>query len=416
MTHSDCFAVAKRLLPLSEALALIAHRVQPVTGEETISLDQALGRVLANPLVASLSQPPFVSAAMDGFALRFAELADAGRRMKVAARIAAGHPLDSAPPPGSAVQIFTGAPLPEGFDTVVMQEDCSLDADHVLLPEGVIQGSHVRQAGIDFKPGDRLLPAGRRLRPQDIGIAAALGLDRITVRRRLRIGLFSTGDELVAPGQSLAPGQIYDSNRPMLRAALTAMGFEVRDLGRLPDQLDSLVTAFGLNALDHDVLVSTGGVSVGGEDHVRTAIEKLGQIHFWKLAIKPGKPLALGHIGQAAFLGLPGNPVSSLVSLLMAGRALLHHLAGAGPEAALPPPMMIPSASEIKRGGNRQSFLRASLADKDGRLCALPYFSQDSSLISSLVESGGLIELDCGTEPVKIGEPVAFHLYESLLR
>jgi molybdopterin molybdotransferase len=415
MAASDCFAHDHRLMPLADAYALIAERVQPVTGEETIGLDAALGRVLARPVAASLTQPPFANAAMDGFAVRFAELAAAGRRLPIAARIAAGHPESAPPPAASAVQIFTGAPLPQGFDTVAMQEDCTVEDGYVLLPERMAQGDHVRVAGIDFKTGDMLVEAGRRLRPQEIGIIAATGINRIVVKKRLKVGLFSTGDELVEPGRQLALGQIHDSNRPMLRAALTAMGFEVNDLGHLEDRLDSLVTAFGLAGLEQDALVSTGGVSVGGEDHVRAAIEKLGQLHFWKLAIKPGKPLALGQIGGAVFVGLPGNPVSSLISLLLVGRTVLHRLAGACFDAAPPPPLPVPAGRRLARG-NRVNFMRGALVQGEAGLAALPYFSQDSSLISSLVGSQGLIEADIGATPIEAGEPVRFHPYDGLMR
>jgi len=410
MTASDCFAVDRRLLPLAEAHALIAERVKPVTGTEEIGLDQALGRVLAEPLAATLTQPPFANSAMDGYAVRFADLAK-GRRLPIAARIAAGHPAKDVPP-GAAVQIFTGAPLPQGFDSVAMQEDCQTEDGHVVLPENMRLGDHVRQAGIDFKPGDILVEAGRRLRPQEIGLIAATGQSRITVRKRLRVGLFSTGDELAEPGKPLKPGQIHDSNRPMLKAALIAMGFEVQDLGNLEDRLESLVTAFGLAGLEHHALISTGGVSVGGEDHVKAALERLGQLHFWKLALKPGKPLALGQIGETAFIGLPGNPVSSLISLLLVGRSVLHRLAGALLDAAPPVPVLVPSTAKLARAENRVNFLRASL----GANGVTPFSSQDSSLISSLTASSGLIEVDIGEGAVQPGEPVKFHSYDGLLR
>jgi molybdopterin molybdotransferase len=416
MSTDDCFAIDHRLLPLAEAYSLIAERVTAVTGIETVPLESCAGRVLADPLVAPITQPPFDNSAMDGFAIRAADLENGTRRFDIAARIAAGHPSQDALPPGAAAEIFTGAPMPAGFDTVVMVEDCTIEDGIVILPEKIKPGSHVRKAGIDFEQGDVLIPAGRRLRPQDIGLAAAIGTLTLSVRKRLRIGLFSTGDELAAPGAPLGPGQIYDSNRPMLRAALQAMGFEVTDLGHLPDKLDALTTAFGLAALDQDALISTGGVSVGGEDHVKAAIEKLGQIFFWKLALKPGKPLALGHIGQAAFIGLPGNPVSSLVSLLVVGRAVLHRLAGAPLDAELPVGVTVPAGAGLGVPGNRVNFLRASLADKDGELVALPYFSQDSSLISSLAGSSGLIELAAGDKPVDAGSPVVFRAYDSLMR
>ncbi len=416
MISPDCFAADHRLMGLTEAFALINERVAAVTGDETLPLDLCLGRILAEELLAAQSQPPFANAAMDGYGLRHEDLARVGRRLPIAARIAAGHPNALEIPSDCVVQIFTGAPLPVGFDTVVMQEDCLIEGNHVVFPDSVTLGSHVRLPGIDFKPGDRLLAAGQRLRPQDLAIAAAVGRSQLLVKTRLKIGLFSTGDELVEPGQQLGPGQIYDSNRPMLRAALTAMGFDVADLGHLDDRLDGLVTAFALAGMDHDALVSTGGVSVGGEDHVRTAIQQLGQIHFWKLAMKPGKPLALGQIGRAAFLGLPGNPVSSLISLLVVGRIVLQRLAGASLDAVLPRLIPVPAALSLARADNRVNFLRGSLVEQSGQIVALPYFSQDSSLISSLVGSHGLIEVGPGTTAIAAGEAVGFIPYESLLR
>lgn len=416
MNTDDCFAIDHRLLTLPEAFSLIAERVAPVTANETVKLADGNGRVLAEPLTASVTQPPFNNSAMDGFAIRLADLESGQRRLKLAGRIAAGHPGVSAPPPGSAVEIFTGAPLPEGFDTVVMVEDCTRDGEFVVLPDKIKPQAHVRLAGIDFKAGDVLLSPGRRLRPQDIGLAAATGTTKLTVKKRLKIGLFSTGDELVAPGGKLAAGQIFDSNRPMLKAALQAMGFAVTDLGHLPDSLEALTTAFALAALDQDALISTGGVSVGGEDHVRAAIEKLGEIFFWKLALKPGKPLALGHIGQAAFLGLPGNPVSSLISLLVIGRTVLHRLAGSVEDAPLPAGIAVPAGADLGVPGNRINFIRGNLQSRNGGLAALPYFSQDSSLISSLTGSSGLIELAAGTEAVETGTPVLFRAFETMMR
>lgn len=416
MSTDDCFAIDHRLLTLTEASSLIAERVQTIVGTETLPLAACAGRVLAEPLTASVTQPPFTNSAMDGFAVRISDVDAGARRLPIAARIAAGHPQSADLPPKSAVEIFTGAPLPAGFDTVVISEDCDVADGFVTLPEKIKPGANVRQAGIDFKQGNTLLNQGRRLRPQEIGIAAATGATRLTVHKRLRIGLFSTGDELAAPGRVLAPGQIYDSNRPMLRAALEAMGFEVTDLGHLPDQLDGLITAFGLAALDHDALISTGGVSVGGEDHVRAALETLGQIFFWKLAMKPGKPLALGHIGPATFIGLPGNPVSSLISLLVIGRSVLHRLAGAPEDAGLPRGVLVPAGADLGVPGKRLNFLRASLSEHKGKLVALPYFSQDSSLISSLTGSTGLIELPPGDQPIEQGAPVIFRAYDSLMR
>lgn len=418
---NDCFAISDRLMSLEEAWALIAERVQPVTATESRPLRQCLGRVLAEDVVSPITQAPFANAAMDGFAARHADLTPgATSRLPVAARVAAGHPLTEPVPGGAAVEIFTGAPLPDGLDVVAMVEDCRIEeADGrrwVVLPAGLAQGNFVRPVGEDFHVGATVLKAGRRLRPQDVAMAAAVGRSHLLVRERLKVGVISTGDEVVEPGLPLAAGQIYGCNRYGQMAVLEAMGFEVSDLGHLPDRLDATLDAFTEAAATQQAILTSGGVSLGGEDHVKTAVERLGKLHLWRLAVKPGKPVALGTVGQAAFVGLPGYPVSAIVTLLVVGLAPLRRLAGATAEPPLAEPILVPAGFRFKKNHKRRQFLRGSLAWQDGSQRAVPFRTQESSVLSSLVETAGLIDVGAEMMEIREGEPVPFLPYESLMR
>src|SRR5690606_23189583 len=290
----DCFAHGGRLMPVEEALALIAERTTKVTEDETIPLGEALGRVLAADLVATLSVPDHVNSAVDGYAVYFDDLDPrVETRLPVHGRAAAGHPLPGRHPRGTAVRIFTGAAMPAGEgdqdpDTVMMQEDCRLEGDTVVIAPGIKRGANRRLAGEDVEAGTVALSAGRRLRPQDLGQAAALGQKELPVSRRLRVALFSTGDELREPGQPLPAGCLYDSNRYTLGGLLRGLGCAVTDLGILPDRAPVVRDALAAAAGDHDLLITSGGVSVGEEDHVKGAVEALGRLHAWRLAIKPG--------------------------------------------------------------------------------------------------------------------------------
>lgn len=410
----DCFAVGERLLRVEDALSLIAGRAPAVAEAETVPPARADGRVLAEPVRAGLSLPPFDNSAVDGFAVRHADLlAGEPSILPVAARIAAG---DEAPavPPGTAARVFTGAPLPPGLDTVFMQEDATLVApDRVRLPAGIAAGANRRLAGEDVAAGDLALEAGRRLRPADLALLGALGLPEVAVRRRLRVALMSTGDELARPGAALRPGRVYDANRPMLAGLLDRAGCEVADLGTVADRPEAVRDVLRSASDGHDLILSSGGVSVGGEDHVRAALEEAGSLAFWRVAIKPGQPVAFGTVGNAAFMGLPGNPAAAFVTFAVLGRALVAALSGEAYAAPLPIPAEADFACEKKAG--RREYLRGRLAaGPGGRLRAGRHPRSGSGSVASLSGSDGLIVLPDEVTRVVPGDPVGFLPYASL--
>ncbi|WP_370511900.1 gephyrin-like molybdotransferase Glp [Telmatospirillum sp. J64-1] len=414
---NDCFKAPETLLTLDQALAYLDERLIPVVGTETVPLAEAGGRVLAEDLVAELTQPPFANAAMDGFCFRAEDVGADGARLRIVARIAAGHVWDGTLGPGEAARIFTGAPMPAEADTMAMQEDCQTeDGDWVRIPGGLTKGNFVRQAGDDFMAGSVVLPKGKRLRPHDLSMAAANGRPSLTVYRRLRVGVFSTGDEIVEPGNPLPPGAIYCSNRFGIVAAIRALGCDVHDLGNIPDRPELLRRRLDEASRQHDLLITAGGVSVGGEDHVRGAVESLGAIHLWRMAIKPGKPTALGTIGDAAFLGLPGYPVSSLVILMLIGRPVILRLSGAMAEPMAPPRLRVKANFSFRKRHPRRQFLRCSLVPgPDGSLVAEAYPTQESNVLSSLVRTQGLVDLAEDAGDVAPGDLVDFLFYEQVL-
>jgi molybdopterin molybdotransferase len=325
------------LVTLDEALAAAMAGVVPVAGTRAVPLAEADGHVLAEAVIAPRDLPPFANAAVDGYAIRFADLADgAATRLPVLGRTVAGEaPVTLA---RGAWRIFTGAAVPKGADTVVMQEDVAAEDGTVVLPAGVRRGAHLRLAGEDVARGQEVLPAGRRLRPQDLGLIAALGAAEVAVRARPRVALFSTGDELVEPGRPLRPAAIYDANRAMLRAMLGRAGADVVDLGILRDEAAGLERRLREAAAASDLVLTSGGVSVGEADHVRDAVMACGRLDLWRVAIKPGKPIALGCVAGTPFLGLPGNPVAVFVGFAFLARPLLARVAGAGDRPPPPPP------------------------------------------------------------------------------
>lgn len=376
------------LTPIEEALPALLDTITPIAAVETVTLKEASGRVLRQRAQASANVPATPTSAMDGYAVRVDDLADTPVDLPVSQRIAAGQTgssLDS----GTAARIFTGATLPPGADAVVIQENCqNMDAGVRVLKE-VAVGDNVRAAGEDIRTGQSLFEPGHRLRPQDLAVLATAGLVAVSVSRALRISLLTTGDELVTPGTSLKPGQIYNANVYSLHALLTALGAEVKDLGILPDDPGLTRAALADAATDSDCIISTGGVSVGEEDHVKAAVEALGSLDLWKLAIKPGKPFAAGMIDATRFFGLPGNPVSSFVTFVLLVRPCLFAMAGC---RKLHPLSFRLHADFSREGGSdRQHYLRVSLArDAQGRAALNPFRNQSSGVSASLSAAEGL--------------------------
>lgn len=405
----DAFAFGGDLMRIEQALALVAARVPPIADVERVPLKQADGRVLAQALNAPIALPAFDNSAVDGYAVAFANLtADAPSVLPVAGRIAAGHGAGHQAATGAAVRIFTGAPMPQGCDTVFMQEDVTLLEDgRVSLPKGLKRGANTRPRGEDVEEGSAVLPAGRRLDARDVALLGALGVAQVAVRRRPRVAVFSTGDELVEPGTALGPAQLYDSNRFSLLALLARAGCEVTDLGILPDRLEETQGRLGAAAQGHDLIVTSGGVSTGEEDHVKAALETRGTLHHWRLAIKPGRPVVLGSLGEGcAFVGLPGNPVAVFVTYAHVLRPIIAALSGA--EVLPLPRQPVIADFDYRKKAGRREYVRVSLHAEGGRLLARKYPVDGAGVLTSLTRTDGLVELSEETLTVAPGEVVPF--------
>jgi molybdopterin molybdotransferase len=399
------------LLDFDEALRQLLALAEPPSGRETVATIDALGRVLADDQVSTLDVPPMDNAQMDGWAVRLADLV-AGAPLPVSQRIPAGAvpgPLAA----GTVARIFTGATLPAGADAVVMQEQAALEGERVRFAATPSPGDWIRRTGEDIRRGATVLAAGTRLTPQALGLAASVGLARLAVRPRLRVACFFTGDELVMPGEPLPPGAIYNSNRFVLSALLRRLGCEVVDLGIVPDSLDATRAALREAAASADLIVTSGGMSVGEEDHVKPALEAEGELRTWQIAIKPGKPLAWGRVrrtggGHAHFVGLPGNPVSSFVTFLLLVRPFVLRLQGAREVA--PGALALRADFEWARPDRRREFLRARLNDAGG-LDLFP--NQGSAVLTSTVWAGGLVD-NPPSNPIRRGDVVRFLPYGEL--
>jgi len=411
----DCFAFGDRLMPGADALERIRTMSLPVPEIETVPLAAAAGRILAAPLESTSDVPPHDNAAVDGYAVFFADLtAGEPSVLPVTGRAAAGQPLDRAARRGEAIRIFTGAPMPEGPDTVLMQEDCREADGKVTLPPGIKHGANRRRRGEDVERGAVVLQRGCRLRPQDIGIAAALGRTALPVYRRLRVALLSTGDEVREPGTTLPPGAIYDSNRYTLMALVAGLGCAVDDLGILPDDAARVREAIAAAARSHDAVITSGGMSTGEEDHVKTAVEALGSLHFWRLAIRPGRPVALGQVAGVPFLGLPGNPVAVMVTFLLLARPLLLRLCGAG--ATAPRQYRVTAGFSYAKKASRAEYLRARLErGEDGGWIARKFPRDGAGIMSSLVASDGLVAIAEGVTEIAQGSAVDFLPFSEVL-
>lgn len=411
----DCFAFGGPMMSVDEAVAIIASRVKRVDETETVGLVEADGRILAGDVVAPLPLPPFMNSAVDGYALQSRDLPeDAEQAFPLDGRVQAGAVASTARA-GHAVRIFTGAPMPAGTDTVFMQEDVRIDdAGRVVLPPGLKAGANVRPAGEDIPRGHVALTAGKRLWPQDVAVAAAFGMTELNVVRRLKVGVFSTGDELAAPGTARGAAQLFDSNRFMLMAMLRRLGCEVGDLGILRDERAPLGAALQRVAREYDLVLTTGGVSTGEEDHVRAAVESVGSLILWRMAIKPGRPVAMGIIDGTPLIGLPGNPVASFVTFVHVVRPTVLALSGAVPRPLLPMPVRAAFSYKKKKG--RREYVRASLVRAaDGTLEAIKFPREGAGLLSSLIETDGLIELAESGVRVEPGDVVGFLGYADML-
>jgi molybdopterin molybdotransferase len=397
----------KGLLSVDEALEILLAGARPVTEIEEVPTLEATGRVLARAQTSAMDVPPMDNSAMDGYALRLADVAAPDTKLRVAQRIpagAVGEPLE----PGTAARIFTGAPIPPGADAVAMQENCVVDGEQVVVKKVPQRDEWIRRRGSDIRAGGEVLAAGVRLRPQDTGLAASVGIKTLPVRRRVRMALFFTGDELVMPGDPLPPGRIYNSNRFTLNGLAQTFDCEVRDFGIVPDSLAATRDVLRRAAAEADIIVTSGGVSVGEEDHVKPAVEAEGSLLMWKIAMKPGRPLAFGKVGEAAFIGLPGNPVSSFVTFLMFVRPFLRKTQGITEVA----PHAIDARADFdwSKPDSRREFLRVKW-NPQGGLDLYP--TQDSAVLTSTAWADGLVD-NPPNRAIAKGERVRFLPYSEL--
>lgn len=404
----------KPLMPVREALEAMRAAARAIDGVEQVPTLEANGRVLAESLRSTIDVPPADNTQMDGYAVRAADCAGGAAVLKVAQRIPAGQ-VGTFLEPGTAARIFTGALIPEGADAVVMQEQCELSHDGatVTVRHAPASGEWIRRQGEDIRTGSVVIEAGTRLRSQELGLAASVGIASVTVRRRLRVGLFFTGDELTMPGEApggvLPPGGIYNSNRFLLRALLENLGCAIEDFGNVPDSLEATRATLRKAAAGCDLIITSGGVSVGEEDHVKPAVEAEGRLDMWQIAVKPGKPLAFGEVGKASFIGLPGNPVSSFVTFLVFVRPFILRRQGANARA--PRSFLLPAAFDWPRPDKRNEFLRARVND-EGALELFP--NQGSAVLTSTAWADGLVDNPPATAIAR-GDLVRFIPFSELL-
>lgn len=407
------------MLTAQQALDHLLSNAVTVNESEMVNTQAALGRVLAEDVKSLVDVPPLDNTSMDGYAVRCADIATPGQILKIAQRIPAGS-IGKQLEPGTAARIFTGAPVPPGADAVVMQEDCTVEggSDQVTINVAPSSGQWIRRSGEDLTTGKTCLTAGTFLRPQELGVAASAGLTHLKVKRRVKVAAFFTGDELALPGEPLKPGGIYNSNRDTLLACLKSLGCDATDLGIVPDRLDATREALRKASKDHDLIITSGGVSVGEEDHIKPAVTAEGRLDLWQIAIKPGKPLAFGAVrkssepkdGEAWFVGLPGNPVSSFVTFLLFVRPFILRLQGR--EAKLPQSYLMRADFDWLKADRRNEFLRVKINDQGGLDL---YPNQSSGVLTSASWGDGLV--DCPpNQPIKSGELVKYIPFDALLK
>jgi molybdopterin molybdotransferase len=416
----DCFAFSGPLLRLDDMERLIGERVRPVAEIERVALHGVCARVLAVDVTAPVDLPPFDNSAVDGYAVRHADLDPGGEtRLQIAGRLAAGMRADLTLGPSEAIRIFTGAAMPAGADTVFMQEDVRVEGDSIVVPKGLKLGANRRLAGEDAAAGRVALAAGTVLEAQHVALAAALGLTELTVRRRLKVAVFSTGNEVIEPGTPLARASVYDSNRFLIAELLGRLGAAVTDLGILADDEAALARALERAAAGHDLVLTSGGVSTGEADHVRAAVERIGSLVFWRVAIKPGRPVAMGVIRgaggeNAAFVGMPGNPVAVFVTFVRVVKPLLRQLSGARPQKVMALPVR--AAFAYKKKKDRREYVRVALRrGSDGEIEAVKHPQDGAGVLTSLTETDGLLELPEDVTAIEPGARVGFLPYATLV-
>ena len=398
---------SQKLMPIEEAIELLLNNATPITQTEKLSLAEAQGRILAEELLSTINVPPADNSAMDGYAVHSADLKNSDEKLlPISQRIPAGV-MGTELQAGTAARIFTGAPIPPGSDAVVMQEVCKQEGESVKITGPVPAGKNIRKAGEDIRSGDYILKVGTKLKPQDLGLAASVGIGEVTVYKRLRVGVFFTGDELREPGETLKPGQIYNSNRHTMCGLLEKLNCEVIDLGTVEDTLEATKSAMLKAAQESDLVMTSGGVSVGEEDYIRIALEELGQIDMWRIDIKPGKPLAFGKVSNTPFLGMPGNPVAVFATFCIFARPFILKQQGATETQANS--FMVPAAFGWPKAGKRHEYVRARL--EKGVIELFPH--QGSGVLTSTSWANGLAIIPSNTT-IKFGETVEFIPFSEL--
>ncbi len=412
--QNDCCATpGTDLLPVNEGLARILSQINPVTGSQRADIRLSLGAILAEDVISPINVPAYNNSAMDGYAIHSRDLTSNGtQRFTVIANVLAGHPFQGTLKPGECVQIMTGAELPAALDTVVIREICHHQGDQLSFDGPVRAGENCRRAGEDLPEGSVAVSAGTRLGAAELGLIASLGVTEVSVQRQPRVAYFSTGDEIRSLGQSLNPGQIYESNRYTVTAMLRHMGLDVIDLGVIPDTRTAIEAAFMNAASQADLIISSGGVSLGDADYVKETLDKVGKVGFWRLAMKPGRPLAFGQVGDAHFFGLPGNPVAVMISFLQFVQPALRKLAGEN--EWLPLTLTLPSLEALKKRSGRSEFVRGVIETNAGGIGVRTTGQQGSGILASMSQANCLIVLDQEQGNVAVGDAVKVQPFSGL--
>ena len=416
----DCFAFGGELLQVDAALNHIKSKLSVVCGAEDISIQDSYNRVLAEDVISTRDVPPHNNSAVDGYLVYFSDLnPEKSTKLPITGRVAAGHVLRKKVKKGEAVKIFTGARIPDGSegqpDTIFMEEDCEVKGNLVTVPPGLKKGSNKRQKGEDIEKGKVILRKGRQLRPQEVGLIASMGKSKVRVFERLKVGVFSTGDEVRNPSSSVPDGCIFDSNRFAIIGLLKKLGCRVSDIGILPDKQEIIAEALVDAARSNNLIITSGGVSAGEEDHVREAVNLNGSIHFWRFAIKPGRPIALGQVGQTAFIGLPGNPVAAMITFMIFARPVVKLLSGILDIRAHKFPVKANFNYSKKIG--RLEWVRSNLkVNNEGTVVAERFANSGSGILTSMTDSDGLVEIGENIKLVNKGDFVNFIPFSEIMQ